>query len=74
MLRMYIYSISSLDITGETLTEKTLCPNLTIHHTNTHPPPLSPLGVHMFVLCICLYFCPANWFICTIILGSTYMR
>ena len=39
------------------------------------PPPLSPLGVHTFVLYICVsYFCPANRFICTIFLGSTYMH
>ena len=42
-------------------------PNRPIQHT-TVPTPLwfSPLGVHTFVLYICLNFCPANWFICTI--------
>ena len=41
-----------------------------------HPPPplLSPLGVHMYVLYICVYFCLANWFFCTIFLDSTYMH
>ena len=35
------------------------------------PPPAFPLGVHMFVLYIRLYFCLANWFICTIFLDFT---
>ena len=38
------------------------------------PTSLSPLGVHTFVLYICLYFCLANSFFCTIFLDSTYMR
>ena len=37
------------------------------------PPLLSPLGVHMFVLFFCVSFCPANRFIHTIFLDSTYM-
>ena len=45
-------------------------PNLPIHPT----PPLSAFGVHMFVLYICVYFCFANRFICTIFLDSTYMH
>ena len=50
-------------------------PNHPIHHTTIPTPPrLSPLGVHTFVLYICLNFCPANWLICTIFLGSTYMH
>ena len=36
------------------------------------PPSLSPLGVHTFVLYICVYFCLANWFISTIFLNSKY--
>ena len=49
-------------------------PNRPIHHTTAHtPPPLSPLGVHTS-LHLCLNFCPANQFICTIFLRSTYMR
>ena len=50
-------------------------PNLPIHPTTAPPPtPLSPLGVHTFVLYICcLYFCFANRFICTIFLDSTYI-
>lgn len=39
MLGMYIYSISSLDITGKPLVEKTLCPNSKIYlryHYDTH--------------------------------------
>ena len=48
-------------------------PNCPIHHTTTPTAPRnSPLAVHSFVLC--LNFCPANRFICTIFLGSTYMR
>ena len=41
------------------------------------PPPrslLSLLGVNTFVLYICVYFCLANQFICTIFLDSTYRR
>ena len=39
------------------------------------PPPLSPpWRPYVCSLHLCLYFCPANWFICTIFLGATYMR
>ena len=39
------------------------------------PPPLSPPWCpYVWSLHLCLYFCPANQFICTIFLGSTYMR
>ena len=40
------------------------------------PPPTSfpPWGPYICPLHLCLYFCPANRFICTIFLGSTYMR
>ena len=37
---------------------------------SSHP----PTGFHRFVLYVCLYFCFANRFICTILLGSTYMH
>ena len=35
------------------------------------PPPPSPLGIHIFLFYICLYFCFANKFICIIFLDST---
>ena len=44
-------------------------PNLSLHPT----PTTFPLGIHPFVLYICLYFCFANRFICTIFLDSTYV-
>ena len=34
----------------------------------------SPLAIHTFVLCVCVYFYFANEFIYTIFLDSTYMR
>ena len=37
------------------------------------PPFLPPLCPHACSLCLCLYFCPADRFICTIFLDSTYM-
>ena len=33
----------------------------------------SPLCLHVCSLCLCLYFCPENRFICTIFLDSIYM-
>ena len=33
-----------------------------------------PLGIHTFVLCLCLYFCFANNIIYIIFLDSTYMH
>ena len=48
-------------------------PNSSHHHS--HPatafPPCCP---YICSLHQCLYFCPENRFICTIFLGSTYMR
>ena len=38
------------------------------------PPPPPPLLPYICSLHLCLYFCLANWFICTIFLDSTYMR
>ena len=46
-------------------------PNLSYHHPPTTFPPWCP---YVCSLHLCLNFCPANWFICTIFLGSTYMR
>ena len=44
----------------------------------TPPPPppavFLPWCPYVSSLHLCLYFCPANRFICTIFLGSTYMR
>ena len=44
----------------------------------TPPPPLPaalpPWCPYICSLHLCLYFCPANQFICTIFLGPTYMR
>ena len=39
--------------------------------TPRHFPPWCP---YVCSLLLCLYFCPANWFICTIFLGSTYSK
>ena len=36
-------------------------------------PPFLPPTVSTCLLCLCVYFCPANRFICTIFLDSTYM-
>ena len=47
-------------------------PNLPIHPPTPSPAFLS--GAHTFVLYICLSFCFANKFICTISLHSTHMR
>ena len=50
-------------------------PNLPIHHTTTPPPAaFPPWCPYICSLHLCLNFCPAKWFICTIFLGSTYMR
>ena len=48
-------------------------PNSSHHH---HPPPTTfpPWCPHICSLHLCLYFCPANRFICNIFLGPTYMR
>ena len=35
-------------------------------------PTFPPWCPYVCSLHLCLYFCPANWFICTIFLGSTY--
>ena len=49
-----------------------------ISHFIPPPPPpptiFPPWCPYVCSLHLCLYFCPANWFICTIFLGSTYMR
>ena len=58
-------------------------PHQCIHVNPNHPihPPTTPIPHHFPSWCpyvcslhLCLYFCPANRFICTIFLGSTYMR
>ena len=50
-------------------------PNLPIHPTATPPPTtFPPWCPYVCSLHLCLNFCPANRFICTIFLGSTYMR
>ena len=38
------------------------------------PPTCPPWCPYVCSLHLCLYFCTANWFICTIFLGSTYVR
>uniref|UniRef100_A0A8C9AXY8 Voltage-dependent anion-selective channel protein 3 n=1 Tax=Phocoena sinus TaxID=42100 RepID=A0A8C9AXY8_PHOSS len=48
-------------------------PNLSIHHTTTPNARRFPPLVSIRSLHLCLNFCPANLFICTIFLGSTYM-
>ena len=40
----------------------------------TPPPPLPPWCPYVCSLHLCLYFCLANRFTCTIFLDSTYMR
>ena len=47
---------------------------ITHTHTHTHPDAFPPWCPYICSLCLCLNFCPANQFICTIFLGSTYMR
>ena len=42
------------------------------HHHHRPAPPLPPWCPYVCSLHLCLYFCPANRFICTIFLGSTY--
>ena len=52
-------------------------PNCPIHHpTIPTPPPAAfpPWCPYVCSLHLCLNFCPANRFICTIFLGSTYMH
>ena len=50
-------------------------PNLPIHPTTTTTPAtFPPWCPYVCSLHLCLYFYPANQFICTIFLGSTYMR
>ena len=49
-------------------------PNHPIHHTPPTPTAFPPWCPYICSLHLCLSFCPANWFICTIFLGSTYMR
>ena len=50
-------------------------PNLPIHHTTTPTPcRFPPWCRYICSVHLCLNFCPANRFICTIFLGSTYMR
>ena len=49
-------------------------PNHPIHHTTTPPPLSSPWRPYVCSLHLCLNLCPANRFICTIFLGSNYMR
>ena len=45
-------------------------------HHHHHPPPTTfpPWCPYICSLHLCLYFCPANRFICTIFLDSTYMH
>ena len=47
-------------------------PNLPIHHTTN--PTFPPWCPYVCSLHLCLYFCLANQFICTIFLDSTYMH
>ena len=52
-------------------------PNLPIHHTTTTtttPAAFPPWCPYVCSLHLCLNFCPAYRFICTIFLGSIYMR
>ena len=50
-------------------------PSLPIHHTTTPTPTtFPPWCPYVCSLHLCLSFCPANRFICTTFLGSTYMR
>ena len=50
-------------------------PNLPIHHTTTTPTTTFPLWCpYVCSLHLCHNLCPANRFICTIFLSSTYMR
>ena len=52
---------------------QSLSPNSALHHPHLTAvfPPLCP---YVHSLHLCLNFCPANWLICTIFLGSTYMH
>ena len=49
-------------------------PNRPIHHTPTPPAAFPPWCPYVCSLHLCLNFCPTTRFICTIFLGSTYMR
>ena len=50
-------------------------PNFPVHPTTTTlPATFPPWCPYVCALLLCLYFCPAYRFICTIFLGSTYMR
>ena len=54
-----------------------ICQSQSPNSSHHHPTPqlLSPLWCpYVYSLHLCFNFCPANWFICTIFLGSTYMR
>ena len=51
--------------------------SISISQFITPPPPpatFHPWCPYVCSLHLCLYFCPANRFICTIFLGSTYMH
>ena len=49
-------------------------PNSSHHHHSR--PPLPPLGIHTFVLYVCVSISALQkkWFICTIFLDSTYVH
>ena len=69
---LFIFNQSSILYTS-LYTCQSRSPNSAHHHP--HPtavfPPWCP---YICSLHLCLNFCPANRFICTIFLGSTYMR
>ena len=48
--------------------------NHPIYHTTTPTAAFPPCCPYICSLHLCLNFCPADWFICTIFLGSTYMH
>ena len=72
----YLFFIQQVLISHQFYTHQCIHvnPNLPIHHTTTTPATFPPWCPYICSLHLCLYFCPANRFICTIFLGSTYMR